>query len=159
VQILITKLTRRLKIFFFVFFGAVVSVKFVSWYSYLLTFNTHLRIPNIFWEGAILLTFIVWNPKGIRIILLAVLGFFFTELILYTFFISGLSGYPFWHLFREVYSFLGLDSLYAFLSEFVLLLAMIVSLFRRKNKPPASSILLDDKTTFDDQQQIVDNTK
>jgi hypothetical protein len=95
----------------------------------------------IFWESLVLLALLFWNPKGIRLILLAVLGFLIIELIFFNYAVEGMSYYPFWYLFRDIYGLLNLDSLYAFLIELVLLVSMTVSLFI--GKPKVETELLD----------------
>lgn len=130
---IISKLSPKHKFIFLTVFGAALLIKLVVWYSIDLH-RSNFRIPAIFWEGFLLLTLILWNPKGIRLLLLALMGFFITELIIYNFLVGGLSYFPFWYLFRDLYGLLRLDSLYAFLIESTLLTTMTVSLFLKKCK-------------------------
>lgn len=131
---LFSKLSQKHKLIFLVIFGAALLIKLVVWYSFIDLHRNHFRIPAISWEGLLLLTFIFWNPKGIRLVLLALMGFFITELIIYNFVVGGLSSFPFWYLFRDIYGLFQLDSLYAFLFESALLLGMTASLFFKKRQ-------------------------
>lgn len=138
---LLSKLSSKHKLVFLSIFGAALLIKLVVWYSSDLH-QRHFRIPAMFWEGFFLLALIFWNPKGIRLLLLALIGFFITELIVFNFIVGGLSDLPFWYLFQEVYQLFKLDSLYAFLTESILLVSMTLSLFFRKRKIETG--LLDD---------------
>lgn len=139
-RILLSKLSSKHKLVFLTIFGAAFLIRIFIWYYFHLQ-REGFRIPYIFWEGIILLSIISWNPRGIRLILFAFMGFFITEPILFNFVIGGMSNLPFWYLFRDVYGLLMLDSLYAFLIESVLLLSMTVSLFF--GKPKIETELLD----------------
>jgi hypothetical protein len=137
---LLSKLPTKQKLIFLAILGTASFIRIFIWYYYHMQYEG-FRIPFIFWEGIILLSLISWNPRGIRLILLVLLGFFISQLIIFNFFVGGMSTLPFWYLFRDVYGLLRLDSLYAFLIESALLLSMTISLFF--GKPKLKSELLD----------------
>ncbi len=139
---LLSKLHPNQKLVFLVIFGSALLINLVNWYYGQYTLKAAFRIPAIFWEGIVLLALISWNPRGIRLFLLAVLGFFISQLIITNFIVGGMSTLPFWYLFRDVYGLLKLDSSYAFLIESILLLSMTASLFFGKRR--INSGLIDD---------------
>ena len=123
-------------------FGAAAIIKLVLWYHYRSALGFPSHIPMIFWEGTTLISLLIWNPKGIRLVLLALLGFLIYNLVLFNFFVGGLSSLPFWYLFRDVYALLHVDSFFAFFVESVLLLLLTLSIFPF-GKRPAETDLLD----------------
>lgn len=142
-KILLSKLPTLQKILFLSIFAASGLIRFLHWDHYRSSLGLPTHFPMIFWEYVALLALLIWNPKGIRWVLLAVLGFLICELILYNFFVGSMSKLPYWYLFRDVYRFLHADSFIAFFVESVLLLIMTISLFPGK-KSTLENELLDD---------------
>ena len=142
-RLLLSKLSPKHKLIFLILFGAAILIKLAHWYYYRSTIGLPTHTPMIFWESLVLLTLIFWNPKGIRIVLLALMGFFIFQLVVYSFFTGGMSSLPYWYLFRDVYGMLHLDSLYAFLTEAVILFSLTVSLFPTRKKQNTSDLIDD----------------
>lgn len=135
---MLSKLSSIHRIALLILFGLALVSKLIPFYYYL---QEPFRIPNIGWEGIALLTLLFWNPKGIRLVLFALMGFFIFQLIYYNFFIGGLSNLPYWYLFQDLYDFLYLSDWQAFIIESVLLLCITVSLFPGKKKQNTTNIL------------------
>lgn len=138
---MLSPLSPKLKLIFLILFGAAGLIKLLYWDYYRSSVGIPTRIPMIFWEASALFALLFWNPKGIRLVLFALMGFFTFQLIFYNFFVGGLSSLPFWYLFRDVYSLLHLSDWQAFIIESVLLFCITVSLFPARKKQHAKDIL------------------
>lgn len=124
-----------------ILFGAAISINLLNWCYTTYTLGGFTHIPFFFWEAAALLALLFWNPKGIRLVLFALMGFFIFQLIFSNFFVGGLSNLPYWYLFRDVYQFLELSDWQAFIIESVLLFCITVSLFPASKKQHTTDIL------------------
>lgn len=119
------------KYFLLVIFGSAILIGFLHW--------NHYRSEVFSWElffrrylyRLLFLGLLIWNPKGVRLFVLAILTYLLYWDIAFTFFLP-ISSLPYWYLFRDVYMYIKLPEIFYFLFELGLIGYMLYLTFKWK---------------------------
>lgn len=124
-----------------IIFGAALLIGFLHWnyyrsgiFSWGLFFRQYL-------DRLLFIGVLIWNPKGVRLLVLVVLLSLLYLDIRAAFFISGMSVLPWHYLYSDVYSRFQLDSLYAFIAELGIIAYLLYITFKWKAKKHETDLL------------------